>query len=77
MKGETGYLLPYGCAHAPEAYKWKLGGFAFMFLSSTSIEIFFLFLPVPVVLLLNILSRVYCHNYKLNFIIIKENKQGF
>jgi len=26
MKGETGYLLPYGCAHAPMAYKWHFGG---------------------------------------------------
>lgn len=22
MKGETGYLLPYGCADALTAYKW-------------------------------------------------------
>lgn len=27
MKGETRYLLPYGCTHAPMAYKWNFGGF--------------------------------------------------
>lgn len=27
MKGETCYLLPYGCTHAPMAYKWDFGGF--------------------------------------------------
>lgn len=37
----------------------------------------FLFLPVLAVLLLNILSRVYCNNYKLNFIIIKNNNKDF
>lgn len=33
MKGETGYLLPYGCAHAPVAYKWNFGGLLLLLFS--------------------------------------------
>lgn len=32
MKGETGYLLPYGCAYARIAYKWIFGGLLFLLL---------------------------------------------
>lgn len=32
MKGETGYLLPYGCAYAHIAYKWIFGGLLFLLL---------------------------------------------
>lgn len=76
MKGETGYLLPDGCVHAPKAYEWNCGGLLLLFFIDKYLETS-LFLPVLAVLLLNVLSRVYCNNYKLNFIIIKENKQEF
>lgn len=33
MKGETGYLLPYGCAHAPMACKWNFGGLLLLLFS--------------------------------------------
>lgn len=41
MTGETGYLLPYGCAHAPKAYKWDFGG-CFYCVSWTNIKRLFI-----------------------------------
>lgn len=73
MKGETRYLLPNGFAHAPMAYTWNLGGFAFTAtFSSPNIKRLRFLLVLAV--LLTVLSRVYCSNYKLHY--NKNNQTG-
>lgn len=73
MKGETGYLLPYGCAHAPMTYKWNFGGLLLLLFSINKYYKIFLLLILPI--LLNVLSRLYFNNYKLNSVVIIPSKR--